>query len=381
MRYAFLLAAATLAACSQSNAARPAAGTPVRVATAQRINAPVSITASGVVEPMQTVAVTTLVTGTLLDVAFREGDFVKAGQVLFHIDPRPLEAEVDQARAVVARDGAQLAAADKDDARYQALAGKGYVTQSDADQHHAAAVASGATVTADRASLRAALLNLEHATIRAPISGRTGSLIVRPGNIVSPNAGPLVVINQLKPVLVRFPVPDQQFSAVQRAVAAHPLLVRAASKDSTDAPELGQLSFLDNAVDSLTGIVTAKATFPNENARLWPGELVFLDVQLAVRRHVLVVPTTAVLPGQDSSYVYVVGAHNVAAARTVGPSGEVNGMTIVDRGLTDGDVVVVDGQSRLNPGAHVVVVRESGDTASTRTVNAHATPTGSAAPQ
>ena len=127
--------------------------------------------------------------------------------------------------------------------------------------------------------------------------------------------------------------------------------------------------------------MTAKATFPNENARLWPGELVFLEVQLAVRRHVLVVPTPAVLPGQDSSYVYVVGAHDVAAARPVAPSGEVNGMTIVDRGLTDGDVVVVDGQSRLNPGAHVVVLRESGDTASTRTVNAHATPAGSAAPQ
>jgi len=381
MKYVSVLAAAALVACRKSNAARPPALTPVRVTSAQRINAPISITASGVVEPMQTVAVTTLVTGTLMDVAFHEGDFVKAGQVLFHIDPRPIEAEVDQARATLARDEAQLTAATNDDARYRSLAAKGYVTQSDADQHHAAALATAATANADRATLRMALLNLDRATIRAEISGRTGSLIVRPGNIVSPTTGPLVVINQLKPVLVRFPVPDQQFPSVQRAVASHPLLVRAASKDSVDAPELGQLSFLDNAVDSLTGIVTAKATFPNENGRLWPGELVFLDVQLDVRKHVLAVPTPAILPGQDSSYVYVVSANQVAMPRTVLTSSEVNGMTVVDRGLSDGDVVVVDGQSRLNPGAKVVVLRQSGDTAPTRTVSTQSSATGAAAPQ
>jgi len=368
------LAALSAAACTKSNAARPPASTPVRVAKAVRINAPISLAASGVVEPIQTVAVTSLVTGVLFDVAFHEGDFVKTGDVLFHIDPRPLEAEVDQARANLAKDEAQLTAARNDDARYQTLAGKGYVTQSDADQHHATALATAAAVNADRATLRGALLNLEHATIRSPISGRTGSLIVRPGNVVSPTGGPLVVINQLKPVLVRFPVTDQQFPAVQRAVAMHPLLVRAASKDSTDTPETGQLSFLDNAVDSLTGIVTAKATFPNESGRLWPGELLFLDVQLDVRRHVLAVPTPAILPGQDSSYVFVV-ANNVAAQRTVSTGPEVQGMTIIDRGLKDGDVVVVDGQSRLTPGARVSILRDSGDTARTRAV-----PTESAVP-
>jgi len=378
MKFSYVMATAVLLACGRSNAARPPAGTPVRVAKATRINAPITITASGVVEPMQTVAVTTLVTGTLLDVTFREGDFVSAGQVLFHVDPRPLEAAVDQARAMLARDEAQLTAAQHDDARYQTLAGEGYVTQSQADQNHAAALADAAVVNADRAALRGALLNLDHATIHAPISGRTGSLIVRPGNNVSPGSGPLVVINQLRPVLVRFPVPDQQFPAVQRAVAAHPLLVRAESKDSADAPELGKLSFLDNAVDSLTGIVTAKATFPNEKSRLWPGELVFLDVQLDVRRHVLAIPTPAVMLGQDSSYVYVVGANNVAMQRIVATGPDVSGMTVVDAGLRDGEVVVVDGQSRLNPGSRVVVLRESGDTARTTIV---ATQPAGAAPQ
>ena len=378
MKYTHFVAVITVAACTKSNAARPPASTPVRVAPATRINAPIFISASGVVEPMQTVAVTTLVTGTLLDVTFREGDFVTAGQILFHIDPRPLEAAVDQASATLGRDDAQLTAAQHDDVRYQTLAAKGYVTQSDADQHHAASMADAATVKADSALLRGALLNLEHATIRAPISGRSGSLIVRPGNIVSPGGGPLVIINQLKPVLVRFPVPDQQFPAVQRAVASHPLLVRAASKDTADAPELGQLSFLDNAIDSLTGNVTAKATFPNESSRLWPGELLFLDVQLDVRRHALAIPTPAVLLGQDSSYVYVVGANNIALARTVFTGPEVNGMTVIDRGLRDGELVVVDGQSRLNPGTRVTVLRESGDTTRTRTVS---TPVAGAAPQ
>ena len=384
MKHPYLLAglaALSAAACTKSNAARPPASTPVRVAKAVRINAPISLAASGVVEPMQTVAVTTLVTGVLFDVAFHEGDFVKTGDVLFHIDPRPLEAEVDQARANLARDEAQLTAARNDDARYQTLAGKGYVTQSDADQHHATALATAASVNADRATLRGALLNLEHATIRSPIAGRTGSLIVRPGNVVSPTGGPLVVINQLKPVLVRFPVPDQQFPGVQRAVATHPLLVRAASKDSADTPEMGQLSFLDNAVDSLTGIVTAKATFPNESGRLWPGELLFLDVQIDVRRHVLAVPTPAILPGQDSSYVFVI-VNNVAAQRTVSAGPDVQGMTVIDRGLKDGDVVVVDGQSRLTPGARVSVLRDSGDTARTRAVTTEsASPVPAVTPQ
>jgi multidrug efflux system membrane fusion protein len=374
------LAAVFAAACSKTNAAPPAAGTPVRVATAARINAPISMGASGVVEPMQTVAVTTLVTGALIDVAFREGDNVKVGDVLFHIDPRPLEAAADQARATLARDAAQLIASQHDDARYQTLATKGYVTQSDADQHHATAIAGAATVSADSAVLRGALLDLEHATIRAPISGRTGSVIVRPGNVVSPAGGPLVVINQLKPVLLRFPVTDQQFPAVKRAVESHPLLVRAASKDSTETPELGHLSFLDNAVDSLTGIVTAKAIFPNEHDRLWPGELVFLDVQLDIRKNALAVPTPAILPGQDSSYVFVVGANNVAEPRNIGTGPEVNGMTVVERGLRDGEVVVVDGQSRLNPGSHVAILRESGDTARARPV-LNAQPVSAAAPQ
>jgi len=361
-----LFVSAALAGCSKADAAHQSAGTPVRVAVASRIDAPVTITTSGMVEPMQTVAVTAKVAGTLLDVAFHEGDFVTTGQPLFHIDPRPLEIAVEQARAALTRDEAQVAATQHDDARYEALAQKGYVTQSQADQIHATALAQAATVNADRAALHGAEINLGFATITAPIAGRTGSLLVRPGNNVTTGGGPLVVLNQIRPVSVRFPIAEQQFDAVQRAVATHPLLVTAASKDSIEPPEQGKLFFLDNAIDSLTGTVSGKARFDNMASRLWPGELVFLTVQLEVLHNALAVPTSAVMSGQDSSYVYVVDATSIAKPRNVVVGMDVAGMTIIDKGLRDGEQVVVDGQSRLNPGARVTITRPGDDTARSR---------------
>ena len=358
------LAAAILAGgCHSSQKPRQAPATPVRVAAASRIDAPVTLAASGVVEPMQTVAVTTQVTGTLQDVLFREGEYVDAGRVLFHIDPRPLQAVVDQARATLGRDEAQATAGQRDDVRYQTLAAKGFVSRSQADQIHATALAQQATVEADRAALRAAQVNLGYATIRAPISGRTGGLLMRRGNIVSPSSGPLVVINQIRPVLVRFPISDQDFPSVQRAIALHPLPVIASSSDSTQAAEHGTLSFLDNAIDSLTGTVTGKASFPNAGSRLWPGELVFLTVQLDVQRGVLAVPNEAIMTGQQGSYVFVVDARNTAQMRNVSTGLTVGDLTVVAQGLTDGERVVIDGQSRLNPNARVAIL--GSDTAAT----------------
>jgi multidrug efflux system membrane fusion protein len=357
-----LAALGLTAACHSDQTAKKPPSTPVRVAAATRIDAPVTLSASGVVEPMQTVAVTTQVTGTLLEVLFQEGETVQAGQVLFRIDPRPLQASLDQARATLARDQAQADAGRRDDARYQTLATKGYVSRSQADQVHATALAQQATVEADRAALRSATVSLGYATIHAPISGRSGALLVRRGNIVNPGSGPLVVINQLRPVLIRFPVADQDFPAVQRALASHPLQVTAMANDSTQASERGQLSFLDNAIDSLTGTVTGKATFPNTARHLWPGELVFLTVQLDVQRGVLAVPNEAVLTGQDGSYVYVVDSKNTAQTRNVVTGLSIGDVTVVAQGLTDGERVVIDGQSRLNPGSRVSLVGNGADT-------------------
>ena len=360
-----VFAAVIAAACSGSPKKRPAPATPVRVAKVTTIDAPVNIMASGIVEPEQTVAVTAQISGSLLDVAFKEGDVVQKGQVLFHIDPRPLQAAVDQARAALARDEANAEASRRDDERYKRLADMGYVSRSQSDQMHANAVAQAATVKADEAALRSAEVNLGFATIRASISGRTGSLLVRPGNNVGPSSGPLVVINQLQPVLVRFPVLEQDFDALQRAVAIHPLSVVAAAGDSTPTSERGTLSFLDNAVDSLTGTVTGKAVFDNFGRRMWPGELVFLTVQLDVQHGVLAVPSDAVLTGQQGPYVYVVDPKGTAQTRDVAPGIQVADMTVVTRGLTAGEQVVVDGQSRLNPGGRVAIMKGGGDTSST----------------
>jgi multidrug efflux system membrane fusion protein len=278
-----------------------------------------------------------------------------------------LQAAVDQVRAALARDEAQADAARKDDERYARLADMGYVSRSQADQMHAAARAQTATVAADQAQLRAALVNLGFATIRAPISGRTGSLLVRQGNNVSPGGSPLVVINQISPVLVRFPVLAEDFATLQRAVATHPVNVRAAASDSGSmTSELGQLGFLDNAIDSLTGTVTGKAQFPNASRRLWPGELVFLTVEVSVQRGVVAVPTEAVQVGQQGPYVYVVDAKDIAATRVVATGLQLADRTVITSGLTAGERVVVDGQSKLNPGSKVAIVSGDGDTTATR---------------
>lgn len=351
-----LLTVALLAGCGSPPPKRPPISAPVRLATASRIDAPTKVAASGVVEPMQTVAVTAQVTGTLVDVLFKEGDYVREGQLLFRIDSRELTATADQARATLAKDQAQADAARKDDVRYQRLVNMGYVSRSQADQFHAAALAADATVRADHAALRSAQVNLSFASIVAPISGRTGTLLVRRGNNVSPTSGPIVVINQISPVLVRFPVLSQDFSAMQRALAGHPLVVTATSSDSGGTSERGELRFLDNMVDSLTGTVTGKATFVNAHRRLWPGELLFLTVQLGVQRGVVAVPNEAVLLNQQGNFVFVVDAKSTAQTRAVTIGQQAGKLTVVLHGLAAGERVVVDGQSRLSPGAHVTPI-------------------------
>lgn len=343
---------AVLAAC-KNKAPEHTAAVPVSVAPVVRVDAPAVVTANGVVEPVQTVSVEAQVGGTLTDVSFQEGDEVSEGQVLFRIDPRPFEAALRQAEAALARDKAQALNAQREAERYKALVAKDYVTQSQADQAQAQAASLLATLQADSAAVENARVNLGYTTIRAPISGRTGSLLVRRGNLVKPNGGPLVVINELQPILVRFPVTARDFLALRRRVSGGPVPVRVTASDSTVLPEKGALSFLDNAVDSLTGTVTAKARFTNASRALWPGEYVRVAVQLDVRPNVTAVPTTAVQNGQEGTYVYVVDAEKNAHLRTVSVGPAVGDLTVIERGVEAGERVVVDGQSRLTPGAKV----------------------------
>jgi multidrug efflux system membrane fusion protein len=349
--------------CKKAELPRRPQAVPVHVAIAAHIDAPHVIVASGIVEPMQTVAVTAQTSGTVLEVSFTEGDMVSAGQPLFRLDPRPLQAALDQTTATLRRDLAQAAAAERDDDRYRRLADMGYVSRSQADQFHAASVAQAATVDADRAAIRSAQVSLGFTTIRAPIGGRTGSLIVRRGNNVGPTTGPLVVINQISPILARFPILAQDFLPVKRALARQPLIATAMASDSTEPGDRGRLAFLDNAVDSLTGTVTGKATFANSAHRLWPGELVVITVTLDIEHGAIAIPNEAIQVGQQGAYVFVVDPRSIARTRTITPGFQVGRLTVVQRGLAAGEHVVVDGQSRLTPNAQVAVVPGGGTAA------------------
>jgi multidrug efflux system membrane fusion protein len=345
---------AAIAACA-TQAPQKAPPVPVEVAAVTTIAAPLTIGANGVVEPLQTVAVQAQVSGTLDAVNFREGDDVQAGQVLFRIDPRPYEATLRQVEATLARDEAVAQNAQRDAERYKALVEKDYVTKSQADQAASTATSAQATVIADRAAVDNARLNVSYTTIKAPISGRTGRLLVLQGNLVRANSDPLVVINQLRPILVRFPVAQHDFPALQRRNARGPVSVRVIAADSTKVDEAGTLAFLDNAVDSLTGTVTAKARFQNQGNGLWPGEYVRVNVELEVQANAIAVPTRAVLTGQQGYYVFVIGADRVAKVRPVSVGRVVGELTTIDKGLAAGEQVVVDGQSRLTPNAQVDV--------------------------
>lgn len=352
-----LLASVAVGGCSKNAPAASRQPTiPVETARSVQISAPVEIVANGVVEPLQSVSVEAQVGGMLTDVAFKEGDAVARGQLLFRLDPRPFQASLRQAQAVLARDEAAAANARRDAERYRTLVAKDYVTKSQADQAEATAAGLRATLVSDSSAIESARLNLAYATITAPIAGRTGSLLVRQGNIVKPGGGPLVVINQLQPIRVRFPVPQHDFDQLmRRRTGRGDIPVTAAASDGTVIGDVGMLSFIDNAVDSLTSTVTAKAQFGNGGNALWPGEYVRLTVQLDVQPHVVAVPTRAIVPGQSGNFVFVVGPDNVVAMRNVVPGRAVGALTTVDSGLVAGEQIVTDGQSRLTPGDKVDV--------------------------
>ncbi len=374
-----LFAACTLAAsgCRSGKAAQVPPAVPVRIAPVVQVDAPITIEASGVVAPTQTVNVETQETGTLTEVDFREGQHVDSGQVLFRIDSRALQAALEQAKAALARDVALADAAVKDDARYRTLANEDYVTKEQADQMHAAALGQQATARADSAAIRTAQVNLGFTTVRAPIAGRTGKLIVRLGNVVSPGTGPLVVINQLHPIMVQFPVLSEDLPLLRSAVKSHPLPVTAVASDTTNVTETGQLSLLDNAIDSLTGTVTGQAVLPNAHALFWPGQLVTLTIKAGVQRGAVAVHTEAVMTGQKGNYVFVVDpAAKTAQMRTIVAGRNLGELTIITSGVKPGEQVVVDGQSRVAPGSHVTVVTGAvpGDT--TQTLPAPVAPAG-----
>ena len=350
------VALSAIAACSKSDPpGQPKV--PVSVTTVKRASIPYIVTANGVAEPMQTVAVESQVNGILNRVTFAEGQPVQAGQVLFEIDPRPYVAVLDQARAQLARDQAMAVSAQRDAVRYAALVKEGYVTSSQADQAEANAASAAATVVADRANVEKAALDVANTTIRAPISGRTGSLLVRQGNLVKANSvPPLVVINQIQPILVRFSVAQSQFPDIQRYYrGGNALLVKATPSEGSGVPLQGTLAFVDNNVDSTSGTVLLKARFANPEGTMWPGQYMSVALQLYVDANALTLPAPAVLTGQQGTYVYTIDTAGTAKQRPVQVARTVDSVAVIASGLTDGERVIVDGQSRLVPGSKVAI--------------------------
>jgi multidrug efflux system membrane fusion protein len=350
------LALLSAAACAKSAPQQAPAAVPVTVAAVTRGAAPTVVTANGTVEPMQTAKVAAQVSGLVTEVTFREGDMVRRGQLLFRIDPRPYAAALAQAEATLARDEAQAASARRDAERYDGLVKDDYVTHSQADSQRATAAALAATVSADRAAIAKARFDLENTVIRAPISGRTGSVLVRQGNLVEASpTQPLVVINQIDPIYVRFDLPGSGFPDVQRYSRGRALPVRVVPADGAADTLAGRLTFIDNAIDTATRTVQLKGEFANPRGELWPGQFVAVSLELDVQPDALLVPGAAVQTGQQGSYVFVVDAASRAAMRPVGVGRAVGDAVVVTQGLSAGERVVTDGQSRLGPGARVSI--------------------------
>jgi membrane fusion protein, multidrug efflux system len=361
---AFVLAVlSAVSGCSKPETPPPPP-VPVMVATAERRAVPFELAATGTVEPIQTVAVQPQVSGPVMRIAFREGQEVTKGQVLFQLDPRPFQAALAQAEGLLQRDQAQAANAEQDAKRYSALAEKEYVTAQQYDAARTSAAASTATLAASRAAVEQARLNLQYATIRAPISGRTGSLRVREGNLVrTTDATPLVTINQIKPILVRFAVPATNLPAIQR-YRGDRIVVTAAPTGGGTTSE-GALSFVDNAVDTTTGTILLKGTFPNADGALWPGEFVNVRLRLYVQPDALVVPASAVVSGQQGSFVFVIQADSSAATKPVKVDRATDQFAVVTGEVRPGDRVVTDGQLRLRDGSKVQI-KAAGDSARAR---------------
>ena len=338
------------AACGPKRGATPPK-VPVSVARVERRAVPFELDATGTVEPIRQVDVLPQVNGTILKVHFAEGDEVAVGKVLFEIDPRPYQAALQQAEGNLLRDVTQAQTAAREAARYRGLAATNTVTQEDYEQRQATADAQVATVRSDSAAVALAQLNLEYATVRAPIGGRTGRLLLHEGNVVRAGSDPLVSIVQLRPILVRFAVPAVNLPALRQR--ASETLTAFASPARDSASDLkGVLSFVDNQVDTTTGSVLLKARFPNSGGTLWPGEFVSIRLVLGVEPDAVVVPSQAVMQGQQGTYVFVVNTDGTAATQAVTVERTLDSLTVIV-GVPPGALVVTDGQLRLTPNAKV----------------------------
>jgi len=356
LQSAVLVTLAVVAACGggqEQRRAQPAV--PVTVAKVVEKTVPITFRAIGHVEPMATVAIKARIGGELQKVWFTEGQSVAQGATLVTIDPRQYQAALRLAEAQLARDKALLEKAEADTRRYAGLVKQDFVTKEQYDQITSTAAALRAAVEADQANLDNARLQVAYCTITAPIEGRTGNLNVKVGNLVkADDTNPLVTVNQIRPIFATFSVPAQLLPQLTKH-NGNRIAVVATLPQNSGAPEAGELSFVDNAVDTATGTILLKATFANRDERLWPGQFVDVVVTLGEEPNRIVAPAPAVQTSQQGQYVFVVKSDDTVELRPVKVGRIDEAEAVIDTGLTAGETVVTDGQLRLVPGAKVEI--------------------------
>jgi len=339
---------------SRAPAHRPNPAVPVTAAAVVSKTVPVRLRAIGNIEPYTTVAIKARVDGQIDAVRFSEGDEVVKGATLFEIDRRPFEAQLAQAQATLLKDRATLDNAREQEKRYKDLLQQKFISPDAYGQVRTNAETAAAQVGADEAAIQGVRLQIDYCTIRAPITGYAGKIMIQQGNLVKANdTNSLVVINQVKPIYASFSVPEQDLDAVRRYQADGELQVTAAVPKSSHPPLAGKLTFIDNTTDVTTGTIRLRAEFPNEDKALWPGQFVDVVLTLTQQKDAVVMPATAVQNGPNGQYVFVVKPdksvelRNVKIARTEGDD------AVVASGVAPGDTVVTTGQLRLAPGIRV----------------------------
>jgi len=378
--------------CSRNQVVKQTAlSVPVVVAKVSQQTMPVELASVGNVEAISTVSIRAQISGQLLEVHFKEGDFVHKGQLLLTIDSRPYQAQVEQAKGAIVKDQAQLEQAQanlaKDTAqqefaraeeqRYATLMSKGLIPKETLDQMKSQAAVALELLRADRAAidsakaslvldqgtLNGANVMLSYCSIYSPIDGRTGAVMLKPGNLVKAADVPVVVINQVDPIYVNFTVPQQYWTEIKKHVAQQGLRVTATNPQDSGEPSQGTVTFVDNAVDASTGTIHLKASFQNSESRLWPGLFVNAVLRLSEQPNATVVPAQAITQGQNGTFVYVVKSDSTVEPRPVVTSRSLQGLAVIDKGLELNEVVVTDGQTRLTRGAKVQI-KGSGDVVS-----------------
>jgi multidrug efflux system membrane fusion protein len=345
-----------MAACStQTVQTAPNLAVPVTVAKAEQKTVPINLTAIGTAEAFSTVSIKSQVNAILEQVHFKQGDFVKKGDLLFTLDARPFQSSLAQAQANLARDRAQEELNKVQAARYEKLYAAGVAPKEQFDQMKANADAQEALVHADQAAEQSAKLQLQYCTIYSPVDGRTGALQVYPGNLVKENDVPvLVVINQISPIFLDFSVPEQYLGVVKKYMDRGRLQIEATPYGETVA-ETGYLTFVDNTVDNTTGTIKLKGTFPNNDHRLWPGQFSTVSLRLAEEEKATVVPSQAVQSGASGDFIFVVKSDDTVESRPVKVARQLGGESVISSGVAPGDTVVTDGQLRLIPGIKVQI--------------------------